>query len=333
MLAVVRQSARFSLAMGLLLAAAKLAFPQNSQPLKEILTPQGLPLSGARLANVEKKITSSAQLDDSNQFAIAYYLDDGSGMLNPPLFIDRYDKKSKLWQSASLPDAQTKSQELDVPCLGSILNIKASGSRLFLDTHINPSAGCLLVLSPDLKLEANLYGWLVGQLGPDLLLYQRSEVHFAPFHPAEIAVYDLLTKRDVTIFPPKAATAIRQARIGQLREFYRTHEKWCRENNDPCDPEPFDSELEDKMATDDRENSLAFLISYEQIQMFQGEQKPSGPKQVVYIYRYVDDEKKMEYREMLIEESRTRFGDVPLENLLQPETLKRIFSEPSLKKP
>ena len=55
MLAVVRQSARFSLAMGLLLAAAKLAFPQNSQSLKEILTAQGLPLSGAKLANVEKR--------------------------------------------------------------------------------------------------------------------------------------------------------------------------------------------------------------------------------------------------------------------------------------
>jgi hypothetical protein len=334
MLAVVRRSGRFFLAIGLLLAAVRLAFPQNSQSLKEILTAEGLPLSGAKLANVEKKITRSAQLDDSKQFAIAYYLDDGSGMLNPPLLIDRYDKTNKQWRSGALPDAQTDSPSMDDTCFGSVLNMRALGGRLFLDTHINPSAGCLLVLSPDLKLEASLYGWLVGQLGPDLLLYQRSEVHFAPVHPTEIALYDLRSKRDETIFPPKAATAVRQARIAQLREFYKPNTEWCRENDDPCDPESFDSDLEGEVATNESESAVAFLISYEQIQFVQGDlQKPSGPKDVLYVYRRLSDPAKMEFREMPWSDEKTQFGDVPLQKLLQPETLKRIFSEPPLKKP
>lgn len=288
-------------------------------------------MTGAKPANLEKKITSGAELDDSSQFAIAYYLDNGTGVLNPPLFVDRYDKKSTDWQSAALFDPQTTGADFDA-CVGSILAIKASGGRLFLDTHINPSAGCLLVLSPDLKLEASLYGWLLGQLGHDLLIYHRSEVHFAPVHPAEVAIYDLRSKRDVTIFPPASSTVIRQARIAQLREFYKSNPEWCNKNNDPCDPEEFDSEMRGTIATSETNSALAFLVSYEQIQFVQGDvQKPSGPKDVLYVYRRLDDPPKMEFREMLWSDAKTQFGDMSLENLLQPETLEKVFTKPPRK--
>src|SRR5215472_319244 len=323
---IVRQSGGLFLALFFVLGGARRASPQNSpETLKNVLAAKSLPADPAKLANWEKKITSGAELEDSNQFAIAYYLDDGSGSLNPPLFVDRFDKKNKQWQSAALPDAQTKSPSIDDNCFGSIMNIKASGGRLFLDTHINPSAGCLLVLSSDLKLDASLYGWLMGQLGADLFIYQRSEVHFAPVHPTEIALYDLRSSRDEAIFPPKALTVIRQARTAHLREFYKSNAEWCQKNNDPCDPESFDSSLEGEVATSDSESAAAFLISYEQIQLVEGNlQKPSGPKDVLYVYRRLDDPAKMEFREMLLSDAKTQFGDVPLQNLLQPETLKNI---------
>jgi hypothetical protein len=158
-------------------------------------------------------------------------------------------------------------------------------------------------------------------------------VHFAPVHPTEIALYDLRSKRDETIFPPQAPTAARQARIAQLREFYKSNTEWCQKNDDPCDPESFDSDLEGEVATNESESAVAFLISYEQIQFVQGDlQKLSGPKDVLYVYRCLGDPAKMESREMLWSDAKTQFGDVPLQNLLQPETLKRIFSEPSLRK-
>lgn len=329
----IRQAGRCLSSVLYLLAAARPALPQASpQTLKEALAAKSLPVAGAKLVNLEKRITSGAEFDDSHQFAIAYYLDDRSGVLNPPLFVDRYNKKIKEWQSAALPDAQQKSLKPDDTCYGSILNINASGDRLFLNTHINPSAGCLLVLSPDLTLEASLYGWHLGQLGPDLVLYQRSEVHFAPVHPAEIAVYDLHAKRDETIFPPKAATAIRQARTAQLREFYKTNQEWCHKNDDPCDPEAFDSEVQETIATSETNSALAFLVSYEQIQFVQGDvQKPSGPKDVLYVYRHLDDPHKTEFREMLWSDAKTQFGSIPLGNLLQPEALEKIFAVPAHK--
>ncbi len=326
-----RPSLRLILGLLILLIGAQRAC---SETLREALAVKHLPVAGAKLANLDKNMTSGAELDDASQFVIAYYLDDGSGQLNPPLFLDRYDRKREEWTSATLADLKTKLGDIEIDCFGSVLSVTAAGNRLFLDTHLSPSAGCLLVLRPDFKLEAGLYGWLVGRLGEEKLIYHRSQVHFAPVHPAEIALYDLRTKRDFTIFPPKPAPPIQQARTLQLQEFYKSNEQWCKKNNDACDPEYFDSALQGPVVTSESESALAFLISYEQIQLVQGEvQRPSGLKDVLYVYRRVDDEAKMECREMLLEEAKVRFGDVPLQNLLLPEVLQKIFGEASLKRP
>jgi hypothetical protein len=306
----------------------------TSDSLRQALTAKHLPIAEAKLTNLDKKITSWAELDDASQYVIAYYVDDGTRRLQPPLYLERYDKKRGEWKSAALSDQEPGDDAVDTPCFGSVLSVQAAGRHLFLETHINPSAGCLILLSAEFKPEASLYGWLVGRIGEDRLVYHRSEVHFAPVHPAEIALFDLRTKRDVTIFPPKPDSPIRQARAQQLRDFYKGNEKWCNENNDPCDPEDFDSEVQGPVATGEEEAALAFLISYQQIQMAAGElQKPSGPKDVLYVYRRVNDETKMEYREMLLSDAKARFGDVTPQNLLQPEALQKIFAADSPKKP
>jgi hypothetical protein len=296
--------------------------------LRQALVAHGLTPDESIIKNLDKKITSGAELDDASQYVIAYYVDDGSGLLNPPLFLERFDRKHTEWKSASLPEAHAKSEGLDDICYGSVLRITASGGRFFLETHINPSAGCVLVLSYDLKFQTSLFGWLLGHLGEDAMIYHRSQVHFAPVHPAELAMYDLRTKRDVPLFPRKPDSPIRRARTAQLAEFYKANPEWCTKNDDPCDPEEFDSELQGPVATNEAEAALAFLISYEQIQMVQGDvQKPSGPKDVLYVYRGVKDETKMEYRELLLQDAKARFGATKLEDFTQPEILQKIFSE------
>ncbi len=229
-----------------------------------------------------------------------------------------------------MASTKAKWQDTDVDCLGSILNISAVGRRLYLDTHINPSAGCLLVVSRDLKLEASLYGWLLRPIGEDQILYERSQIHFAPVHPAELAIHDLRTHSDRTIFPLKPFQAIRNARVAQLRRFYGDHPDWCNRNDDPCDPEYFDSFLAGEVAANDERDVLAFSISYEQEQVFSGSpQKPSGPARVIYVYRRIGDPRNVEYRELLPSEAQARFGDATLQKLLQPETLEKIFQTPA----
>jgi hypothetical protein len=190
-----------------------------SETLRHVLAAKNLPIAVAKLENLDKNITSGAELDDETQFLIAYYIDDGTSALNPPLYLERFDRKLGSWKGAMLEKAEARWQDMEVPCLGSVMNVTAVGNRFFFDTHINPSAGCMLIVSSDLKLEASLYGWLVGRLGTEVVIYHRSQIHFAPVHPAEIALHDLRTKYDVTLFPPKQESPIRQARTQRVQSF------------------------------------------------------------------------------------------------------------------
>jgi hypothetical protein len=283
-------------------------------------------LEGPVLSNLDKKITSGAELNEDHQFVIAYYLDDGTGLLKPPLYIDRYDLISKTWESATLDKLTPKGESW--ACLGAVLEITSLSDQLILETHIDPSAGCALILSRKLELEAALNGWLLGHFDDGTIIYHRSEVHFATVHPAEIAVYEEKSGKDYLLYPPKPESPVRERLTAELRDFFHTHQEYCTKANDPCDPTQFDSALAGQIALDPREHAIAFVISY-QLQGFgQDEQKPSGPEQVIYVYRHVNDESRMEYRELLPDEIKAQFGDISLQSLLDPDRLRAIFQEP-----
>lgn len=145
-------------------------------------------------------------------------------------------------------------------------------------------------------------------------------------HSTELALYDLKTNRETSLFPREPFQSIRADYTAKLREFYRTHEEWCEKNNDPCDAGRVDSTLAGEVAISEPEHALAFVISYDRIQEFAGPvQKPEGPGKVVYVYRDVNDEAKLDCREMPLSEVERRFGKLSLHSLLEPRALKEIF--------
>jgi hypothetical protein len=306
----------------------------EGKTLRQELAEQHLPLDAEKLPNLDKTISSGAELNDAAQFVIAYYLLDSAGQLNPPIFVDLYDRSAGQWRSGSIGAAAAKWEGLDVDCLGSVLQVQAIADSYVLETHINPSAGCEIILSGEMKVKTALYGWIVGHFGDGGILYHRSQVHFATVHPAELALYDPATEKDFTLFPHKPFQEIRLQEIKELGEFYSAHADYCQKANDPCDAEYFDSSIEGKVATDDREHAAAFVVSYELQGYGQDEKKPGGPAKVVYVYKHVNDEAKIEYREMSWDDVRARAGNVPLEKLVEPAVLEKIFAaEPMKKKP
>jgi hypothetical protein len=307
-----------------LLLLALPAPAQQDGTLRSALHEEGLPLDSPVLPALDQKITGGAELDSPEQFAIAYYLDKGTRNLVPPLYVLRFDRKTRTWQKGEIGDS---AEAVIDPCLSQVLDVRSFGEGLVIETHINPSAGCALLLSGNLKLEATLDGWVLDAFSDGALLYHRSQVHFATVHPAEIAVFDPRAKKDFTIFPPKAETPVRQRLIAELREFFKTHQDYCRAANDPCDPLRFDSALDGKVALDNREHALAFSISYRLQGYGQEESKPAGPGSVIYVYRNADDESKWEVRELLPAELRAQFGEISLSELLEPERLKLIFQK------
>jgi hypothetical protein len=315
-------------ATGVMLSAAReQEGPGEEKTLREVLAAEKLPLDAETLHNLDAKISSGAELNDAQQFVIAYYLLDSTGQLNPPIFVDLYDRGAGRWESGEIRAGTAKEGGADDNCFGSVLAIAAFSDSYALETHINPSAGCEIILSRDLKVRASLYGWIVGHFGDGGIVYHRSQVHFATVHPAEIAIYDPAAAKDFNIFPHAPFQAVRLQLTEKLREFYKTRQDYCQKANDPCDPEEFDSSLVGKVVTDDREHAMVFVISYELQGFGQDEHKPAGPSEVVYVCRHVNEESKMEYREMLWSEVKAKVGDVSLERLVDPAILEKLFGE------
>jgi hypothetical protein len=312
-------------ASGVMPATGRAQGPGEGKALREVLAAEKLPLDADGLRNLDAKISSGAELNDAQQFVIAYYVLDATGQLNPPMYVDVYDRGAGRWKSGEIRVGTAREGGADENCFGSVLAVVAYSDSYALETHINPSAGCELILSRDLKLKASLYGWIVGHFGDGGIVYHRSQVHFATVHPAEIAIYDPVTGKDLNVFPHAPFQEVRLQVTRELREFYKTHQDYCKKADDPCDAEEFDSSLEGKVATDDREHAMAFVISYEVQGYGQDEHKPGGPTEVVYVYRHVNEEAKMEYREMLWSAVRERAGNVPLEKLVEPAMLEKLF--------
>ena len=301
--------------------------PGEGRTLRQVLSSQQVPADARELKNLDRVITSGAQFSDDQQFVIAYYVRNESGSLHPPLFFDTLNRPTGKWRSASFDVAQTKSGDVNIDCFGAVMLIQKLGSFVALNTHLGPSAGCVILLSDNLEVQGALYGWVLANFADGTIVYHRSQVHFAPVHPAEIALYNPSIKKDFTIFPHRPLSGVRRDLMARLTEFYHKNSDYCEKHTDPCDPESFDSALVNDPIIDERQQAIAFDISYALQGYGQGDEKPSGPSRVVYVFRFAKDEAKMEYRELDSQELRSRYAAATLKGLVQPEVLEKIFSK------
>jgi hypothetical protein len=157
------------------------------ETLRETLRAANVPTQKFAALELDEKITSYA-ISRDDPFLLAYHRVDGSGLNQRPLHVIRYARATGGLRRADLRDITTLFQDkLTMDCLGSALDIREYHGTIYIDTHINPSAGCVIVLSSDLSFKTALSGWLLGLLGADYAIVHRSEVHFMAIHPMHIA--------------------------------------------------------------------------------------------------------------------------------------------------
>jgi hypothetical protein len=210
----------------------------------------------------EQPITSFAVSSDDGPFLLAYYDDDGSGTLRPPLHVLRYDRQTKRLLRADLHGSPAQFHGFDevmsdIPnetCLGSALQIYEKNGFIVIDTHINPSAGCILILTPDLKFSAALWGWTLGQIDGNII-YELSMVHFASIHAARIAVYNARLKQRTLIYPAPSDPARKQF-SNELKKHLPARE-FCIQQNLPCDPANFSTDIQHVIVSNP-DHSFAF---------------------------------------------------------------------------
>ena len=178
-----------------LLSTLVLSSPQEAQwpTLREVLMKHGL--EGAQVAGIDdadRRITSFDVKSEPSWFGIAYYWYDGE-LLPSELRVRTLDRVTGAWRHATL-DARSLNG-------GSAVGLARAGRWIYLDLHITPSAGALVVLTEDLVVKHKLAGWSSLVLRDGRVIYENNMVHFAPYHPAAASLFDPSTGTDQHLYP------------------------------------------------------------------------------------------------------------------------------------
>jgi hypothetical protein len=86
--------------------------------------------------------------------------------------------------------------------LGSPGQIEAFGDGWAVATHLNPSAGQVLVVDASLATLAVIQGYGPRALAPDLLIVSRNLMHFAPAHDEALLLYRRGAAAPIALYPP-----------------------------------------------------------------------------------------------------------------------------------
>jgi len=245
-----------SVAATLVVSIALAAAPVAAETLGDVLRARGVTAKPTELGDLGQSITSYGILDDAGAFVIAYYRADRSNALKEPLVVSRFDRTSFQWRSAEL---SRKTIGRDA-CRGSATAVHRAGQNLVIDLHLNPSAGCAIVLGPELAIQKVLAGWFLAGFADGTIAYHRSQIHFAPTHAVEVAVWEPRRARDRTLYPMKPYQPLRLEHMRRVAGRY-ADEDWCRARNHHCEPERFDERLVGELVVDDATSTLAFVVA------------------------------------------------------------------------
>ena len=215
----------------------------SGQTLESVLADRSIPLTGLSDQERQQAITSFAVSKGGPVFLIAYYESDGKQVLPPLIHILKFAWRDGRVSRGALRDtdiridpAMGEISKFASVCLGAALNISEESGLIAIDTHINPSAGCVLLLDSNLHFKAALPGWLLGRVANQLIV-EGNMMHFAPISPESLGIFDPDRNQFTAIYP--AAEDARRRRFSQLLREQLPSRAWCEEFNNPCDPEHF----------------------------------------------------------------------------------------------
>jgi len=227
----------------------------QTETLRQVLGRYQLPgLPPPAFPDLNRAVTGYAIENAPDLFVIAYFLVGADPRaLDDSLRVAAFEGATGTWTRAAL----------DRGVKGSVLAIRHTALQIFLDTHLNPSAGILVVLSRALQPVAELEGWLLRTLPAGVVLYHRNQVHFASTHPVELWTWNAVDGRDRLLYPATPYGAVRRRYLETTRALYaRLGEDWFREHNYNMDPEQFGGRLGDTLVTNQAGSDAAFVVRF-----------------------------------------------------------------------
>jgi hypothetical protein len=298
--------------------------------LRAVLQAFCIPTSSEVPFNLDDPV-QSAGYNTSEEFVLAYNRVSGSNAIEEPLRVVRLDKLKQTWSTAEFGEMTTEVLPgLAGSCLGAVGDVQKAGTLFYVGISLSPSAGCVAVLSSDLKVQAVLSGWLLAKFANGLVILAGSTRHFAPTHPLRLSLFNPADRSIKKIYPAEN-DPLRARYIQRLRTEIVPADR-CEGENCEIDPERFDDELaaygasSPALAVNDETVSLAFVVQFNPIGFLSfGKTKDAveWSEQVVFVCRPLDDG--VDCREFTPSEMQTRFGVTSIDALLAPEMLKQVF--------
>jgi hypothetical protein len=214
-------------------------------------------------AEQSREITSYSVRASAEHLIIAWYWRLPDSRLDDSLNISALDRRTSRWTHTAVARMPGNAPaNVSAQPLGSAVRITATPSHILLDTHVNPSAGTLLVLDAQLRMVRTLDGWSELVLPGGAVVYQKSMVHFAPTHPAELWIFGPSNGRNEALYPTQPYADVRRQYIERVRGIYaRIGEDWFRINNHHMMAEQFESSIGDPMA-DSSGTRIAFIAMF-----------------------------------------------------------------------
>jgi len=146
---------------------------------------------------------------------------------------------------------------------GPITSIGQSNGMTLVNVGIAHDAFSTVVLDGDLREVGRVYGRGAVVLRTGVVLYQRGQPHAAPTHYVEVAAYDTRSRKEITLYPRKPYSAVRQQFISRTKAVYdRIGEDVCAKINHHCDPEKFNS-YKEPIVANTAGDTVAFVVHYQ----------------------------------------------------------------------
>lgn len=225
-----------------------------------VLRETGIALKPDLPASLQHEIvTNGAEMSDDRDFIYAGWSMNGGHF--GTLHVLAVDRRTGVWKHRTYKGGDTGDDAALVG--GSILDVRASRRFIGLDMHHSPSAGTTWVLRRDLSRAGVFYGWIKEWLPNDLMVYEHSQIHFAPTHALEVAIYDPVAARSSSIYPVAGGSEVRRAFVARVKTRWGAlGEDWFRTHNHHGDPERFDSSS-GRFVVDWHSRAMAFEVRFE----------------------------------------------------------------------
>ncbi|HXN45124.1 MAG TPA: hypothetical protein VN893_00690 [Bryobacteraceae bacterium] len=273
----------------MLLLSIALSTVAIAETLGSVLRSRDVPTNQFSDSDLGAQIDFWAASSSDEPFLLAYYAVDpsqdplsvvSSSIRLGPLHVVRYDPATRGLRRAEFPKVSARlSFDEIVSCLVGVAAIGERHGMIEIDTHGEPSSGCVMLLSPQLALRTTVAGWPLGWVGPEYAIVQRAELDLT-----HIAVYDLRREHRTEVYPP-------------VPDAYRGPSSSGR---------GFGIDLVGQMTVNEAAKVFGFVARYDAGGV--GEQTASQVKPLVVAYVYGLRDGRWEHREFLPERLMDLFG-------------------------